>query len=383
MDEGDHREPRSLSLSRIVWRVPPLSDSELASLRSTFEDFAREAAGTSPLYERLSLESAEDDAVVSLLTAAPTRQRRPNLLFAAAHDILLSGTDHELATYYPSVGGRRRPDGDTFAVFRSFIEDFDDEIVSRLQNRATQTNEPGRCAALRAGLGQLPIAADRPLAVLELGTSAGLLLHVDRYRYRYDGVSVGAQDAPVTISTELRGGAPPEFGVREITERIGIDLDPLDPADPADASWLKACVWPEDVKRMKRLHAALLLAAEHNDVRFIQGDLTELLEPVVRAVNPDIAVCVMHSATLAYLDESTFHVVERTLDRLGAERDMSRLAFEGPFVEPFATQAQRLVDSADDAVFLLGLTTWVDGSRADRLLATAQPHGAWLEWLGR
>jgi ribosomal protein S18 acetylase RimI-like enzyme len=220
------------------------------------------------------------------------------------------------------------------------------------------------------------------VALLELGASAGLLLHLDRYRYRYGEVEVGPQGSDVTISPELRGASPQDLALPTIDQRIGIDLNPLDPSDPADASWLKACVWPEDLGRLRRLDAALTIASAHDDVRFVTGDLVELLEPVVRKVDPDTIVLVMHSAAFAYLDEATFHGVEETLDQLGGERDMARLAFEGPFVEPFVSLARSTSNSErDEEIFLLGLTTWMGGLRTDQLLARAHPHGAWLEWL--
>jgi hypothetical protein len=48
-------------------------------------------------------------------------------------------------------------------------------------SRRTQTNEPGRCATLLPALAAL----DGPLALIEVGASAGLCLHVDRYSYDY------------------------------------------------------------------------------------------------------------------------------------------------------------------------------------------------------
>ena len=50
--------------------------------------------------------------------------------------------------------------------------------------RSTKTNEPRRCAGL------LPVLAGiaGPLALLEVGASAGLCLYPDRYSYSYDGL---------------------------------------------------------------------------------------------------------------------------------------------------------------------------------------------------
>jgi hypothetical protein len=305
-------------------------------------------------------------------------------LFASVHDLLLGGADHELATYYRSVGGDREPDDRLFPAFHSFLQNFNDEVVHRLRTRATQTNEPGRCAALRAGLGRIAVHADRPVALLELGASAGLLLHLDRYRYHYGDMDVGPRDSAVIISPELRGASPHDLTIPTIAQRIGIDLNPLEPGDAADAAWLKACVWPEDVDRIRTLNAALTIAAANDDVRLVPGDFTQLLEPVGREVDTDLLLCVIHSAAFAYLDDATFRQVEETLDRLGTHRDLARLAFESPFVEPFVTLARSAFHTEpDEEIFLLGMTTWLRGTRSDELLARAQPHGAWVEWLGQ
>jgi hypothetical protein len=48
-------------------------------------------------------------------------------------------------------------------------------------SRTTQTNEPARCSVLLPVLAQLP----QPLALLEVGASAGLCLLPDCYGYDY------------------------------------------------------------------------------------------------------------------------------------------------------------------------------------------------------
>jgi hypothetical protein len=49
--------------------------------------------------------------------------------------------------------------------------------------RRTETNEPTRCATLLPLLALLP----KPLALLEIGASAGLCLLPDLYGYEYNG----------------------------------------------------------------------------------------------------------------------------------------------------------------------------------------------------
>lgn len=346
-----------------------------------FLGFAEEARGSSPLYETLSLAIAEDEPTATILASAQESQRRPNLLFAAVHDLLLSGVEHRLADYYASVGGALPADEDTFTAFRSFLDTYRGPIDERLRTRATQTNEPGRCSPLFPALASLR-KHNRDIALVEVGASAGLLLHLDRYRYRYEEVEAGDPTSSVVLCPELRGTPPRHLTLPTIGARVGIDLAPLDPSNAADASWLKACVWPENVGRLQTLEAALTIASENADVRFVSGDFVELLEPTVREVEKDLLVCVLHSAAFAYLDVAQFKEAEETLERLGAERDLVRLSFEGPFIQPFVSLAgpEATRESAELA-FLVGMTTWFKGKRNDRLLARAHGHGAWLEWL--
>jgi hypothetical protein len=358
------------------------SDDELTALAWRFARFAEETRGRSALYTHLSLAIADDPAAASVLMAASAPQRRPNLLFAAVHDLLFAGAEHPLAAWYPSLGGDREPDAQTMAVFRDFLDAFHDDVAERVRSRTTQTNEPGRCAALRPALARLAGRTDRAVALVEVGASAGLLLHLDRYHYRYGDVEAGPASSPVRIGPDLRGPAPAELELPRIASRVGIDLRPLSPRDPDDARWVRACVWPEDVDRLARLETALDVAAAHDDVELVRGDMVSTLVPVVGQVDEDALVCVLHSTALAYLDEDGRSSIEGTLGELGAERDLARVSFEGAFVEPFATQERDLgLNSPGEVGCLLGLTVWIDGGRDDELLARAQPHGAWLEWV--
>ncbi len=54
-------------------------------------------------YSTICREVADDESVLSLLDLAPLPQRRPLLLLAAVHDLLLSGVEHPLASYYDTV----------------------------------------------------------------------------------------------------------------------------------------------------------------------------------------------------------------------------------------------------------------------------------------
>ena len=147
------------------------------SLRTAenYRAFATEAHGRSPRYEELSLAVAEDTRLLAFLAGLPTAKRQPNLLFAAARYLL--GEPPDLAALHALVSGRG---GD---------------LAATMLARRTQTNEPARCATLLPALAMLR----QPLAIVEVGASAGLTLLPDKYSYDYDGHHVAGTDpdAPV------------------------------------------------------------------------------------------------------------------------------------------------------------------------------------------
>lgn len=179
--------------------------------------FARdEAAGRSPLYEKLSIGVARDADVLSLLAALPTVKQQPNLLFAAVKH-----------------GFGVQPD---FAAFRATLLEHWGEISATMLARSTQTNEAARCATLLPALMQLP----QPLALLEVGASAGLCLLPDRYAYDFAGHQLtpdGAHEPPRFVC-RVNDATPLPMRLPEIVWRAGLDLNPIDVRDEDQCRWL-------------------------------------------------------------------------------------------------------------------------------------------------
>lgn len=356
-----------------------LSDEQQQDLAGRFERFAAETAGDSPLYATLARGLAAQPTALELLAQAPARQRRPNLLLAAVHDLVLAGLSHPLSAYYPSVGGDRPADDGAVRAFVDVLEEQRHGVLRRVTTRTTQTNEVGRCAALWPALHHLAARDGRPLALVELGASAGLLLHLDRYAYDLGGPA-GAPHAPVRLAPELRGRTPDLDGHVRVASRTGLDLAPLDATDPGDARWLAACVWPENTERHARLHGALQVARAHADLDLRRGDVvTTLPSTLARASDDDVLPCAFHSAALAYLRREERDTVAEALAAAGRVRDLGWLSLEGPFLAPFVDLDPP--SRPDEPYLLLGLTTWTAGDRRDELLARVHPHGRWLEWL--
>jgi Uncharacterized protein conserved in bacteria (DUF2332) len=230
----------------------------------------REARGVSPRYERLSLAVSRNAELLALLGTLPPAKRQPNLLLAVVR--LLGGPVDDPAAF---LG---------FAVANWPV------VEAHLRNRATQTNEAGRCALLLPVLATLP----QPLALLEVGASAGLGLFPDRYSYRYGDHAIGS-DGPVLRCAIT--GAPPPTSVPEVVWRAGLDLNPLDVTDPADLAWLEALVWPEHAHRRARLHAAAAIAAADPPL-LVRGDLVDDLPSLAAQAPPDATLVVFHTSVL-------------------------------------------------------------------------------------
>jgi hypothetical protein len=181
-----------------------------------FERFAeQECRGVSPLYERLSLGIAADPELLALAAHAGAGQPAPNLLLAAVHFLLLKGARHALSAHYPSV---RRPSargapapldelGEPYPAFRSFCDEHAATLQHLISTRLVQTNEVRRSACLLPAFGLVARrGGDRPLALVEIGASAGLNLLWDRYGYDYgQGRRYGDPHSPVQISCTPRG----------------------------------------------------------------------------------------------------------------------------------------------------------------------------------
>lgn len=351
-----------------------------AELAERFARFAaREAQGSSPLYERLCRDLAHAAPVRELYARVDARQRRPNLLLAAMHAVILAGADHDLAAYYPSVGGSRAPDDALVPTAVDFLATHRRRLHAWMTQRTTQTNEVRRSALLLCALNQ--ISWRGPPALVDVGAAAGLNLLVDGYGYRFGQQQLNTA-APVRVDCTPVGAMPlPDLRLVPITERIGVDRSPLDLTDPEDVLWLRACIWPEHRHRRELLDAAIALTRCHPPP-VIAADALELDEVAAR-LSADLHVVVFHCATLAYLPPPQRDAFAARLEAIAANRYLSWISIEGPFIPPY----DRLDDTHpigpidDRAYFIVGLTEWPHRQRHDRLLARADPHGSWIQWL--
>jgi hypothetical protein len=324
-----------------------LDDDPMAAAAAQYGWFARwEAQGRSPLYESFTAGMAGDSEVLGLIVALPAAKRQPNLVLGAVHYLFGALAD--------------------YGAFRAVLVERWDEIRDVILSHQTQTNEAARCATLLPLLAGLP----QPLALLEVGSSAGLCLLPDHYRYDYGDGVFGPPDSPVLLRCDARGGAPVPAAVPEVAWRAGIDLNPIDVNDPAAVGWLEALVWPDEEERLERLRAAIGVARA-DPPPLTQGDLVECLADVASKAPSDATLVVFHTAVLTYLSAADRDRFATEVRRLGATWVANEALGVLPSVEAKLRSGEtdgRLGD------FLL--------SRNGEPVAWTDTHGTWVEWRG-
>ncbi|OJF12514.1 DUF2332 domain-containing protein [Couchioplanes caeruleus] len=222
-----------------------------------------------------------------------------------------------------------------------------------------------RCATLLPVLARLP----QPLALLEVGASAGLCLYPDAYQYRFgeDPRVLGPTDSPVRLTCAVSDDVPRPASVPTVVWRAGLDLNPLDVNDDDDVRWLDALIWPEQQQRRERLQAAVRIARA-DPPHLVKGDLLADLPALAAQAPTDATLIIFHSAVLAYVPPDT----RRTFIELVRGLRGHWISNEGVGVLP-ELGATVEIDSAGPARFLLAL----DG----RAVARTGPHGQEIRWL--
>lgn len=319
----------------------------LDKIRDRYRAFAeREARGVSPLYEELANRVADSEALQRFISSFPPAKQQPNLLFAAVRH--LCGTPR---------------DSDEFG-YR--IETHAESLRALILSRRTQTNEPGRCATLLPVLASLP----EPLALIEVGASAGLCLLPDCYGYDYGRVRILPEPIPgmetPIFPCRANDATPLPQRAPQVAWRAGLDLNPLDLSDPEEVKWLESLVWPGQEGRVERLRGAIRVA-RHFPLPVRLGNLLTDLPALAATAPTGATLVVFHSAVLSYVqptDRKTFVDVVRGLNAVW-------ISNEAPGVLPEIDRRSAVEVPANR--FILS----VDGNP----VAFTGPHGQALDWI--
>jgi len=243
-----------------------------------------------------------------------------------------------------------------------------DEPLTRFLDSAPQTNEVARSAALLPGFLRIAARTGLPLAIREIGSSAGLNLWFDRYRYDYGAFAWGPRDGRVKIACEWRGAVEPMADAIEVADRRGCDIRPIDPSDPATRARMLAYIWPDQAERLARAEAALDAAARET-LRVEAIDAALFAERELAAVAPGRALVLAHTIFWQYLPSATKAAIRATI---------AEAADRATTASPFAwLRAEAEAEERRGAVLRLSL--WPNGP-VDEVLAVASFHGQWIEW---
>lgn len=288
----------------------------------------------------------------------------PLRLCGALHALSRSGAAAGLAALYPP---NPLPSAETlWADLQGAFVAHEATLLPWL-DLAPQTNEVARSAVLMAGLAVVATETGLPLALRELGASAGLNLRLDRYRNELGSRVLGDPASEVRLKPEWDGPDVPDAVIRVVSRR-GIDLNPLDVTDERHRERLLAFVWADQAERLARLQAALA-AAERDPPALDRGDAADWLEAELeQTAEPGIARVVMHSIAFQYFPAAT-------QERIGAA--MTRAGEAAEAETPLAWVSYEIEPESGSAV--LRLRTWPDGR--NRALARADPHGRRVSWL--
>lgn len=263
-----------------------MANSERDRAADWFRRFASAEGAESPRYRDWALGIAEDNELLSLVIKLPLSKRQPVLVLTCAR----------------VAGVPLRP----FETARDDFIALWPAIAKLAKMRSTQTNDPRRCTPLLVALDRIR----GPIALIEVGASAGLTLFPDRYSFVWNArgrpVMSHPADGPstVTLKADIAGwGANPPRRPK-IVHREGIDLSPLDVTKPADRDWLESLVWPEQTERLAIVRAAADIVAQSPPTVTAGDAVAEIRSAVARArkAAPKATIVVTSPAVLVYLD---------------------------------------------------------------------------------
>lgn len=334
-------------------------------LSQKFTAFAKnECKGSSELYEFLALEIAKDNELLELCTNVRNGQPVPNLFLGAVHYLLLKGFEHKLKDFYSSIVVEVKRPNDSFEYFKEFCLINKNELIHLLQTKLVQTNEVRRCAYLYPVFSFIYEKTKKPLALIEIGTSAALQLLWDKYSYSYNEIEVvGNKDSRLHITSKLEGNVTPFLlpTPPPVSTRVGMDLNTVDLSDAEEYLWLKSLIWPEHKERLMMFERAASYIKEY-PVQLIEGDGVSLLKGIVNGVSNDSTVCIFHTHVANQMPIETRKQLLSIVESIGKDREVFHI--------------YNNIQDRD-----LHLDFYLNGEEHKQTIAETEGHGKWFKWL--
>ncbi len=280
-------------------------------------------------------------------------------LAGGLHALVLAGQDADLVAAYPP---NMVSDDALWHAVDGALRRHADALDAAL-DQPPQTNEVRRSATIIAAAQTLAQRFPIPFVVSEIGASAGLNLNWDHYALRLGAHRYGPEGAPVTLVPDWRGSLPPSGPTPVVVERRGIDLAPIRPDDPPERLRLLSYIWPDQVERVERTHAALTLPPAPVDC----GDMYPWLAERLAEPRTGTLHLIFHTLVWPYVSTKTQTLCNALFDAAGAR------ATEAAPLARFSMEPTEDRSKAD-----LLLTFWPRGDTVR--LGSAGFHGEWVEW---
>jgi hypothetical protein len=258
-----------------------------------------------------------------------------------------------------------RGEGDAEPILADALYRHDDTLLPWLDG-PPQTNEIGRSAALMVGLLAVARRFGHPFDLIEIGSSAGLNLLIDRIAFDLGGTAFGPADAPLRLTPDWRGPAPLPASIA-FAAIAGCDAAPIDATDPAAAERLRAYVWAEKAERLTRIDTAIAMLRAR-PVALQHADAAEWVERRLALPQAPMTTRVLvHSVVWQYLGAERQARITTAIERAGAAASADR---------PLAWVTME--PNRDLAAHETTIRFWPGGHNAV-VVARSHPHGEWIE----
>jgi len=291
----------------------------------------------------------------------PIADALPLRIAGGLHALARSGREELLTRYYTTHDLEAHP------ILRQALAKWDDWLSPWLDG-PPQTNEVARAGALWPGMLEIARRFGPDMEWIEIGSSAGLNLNMDRFGYQLGPTRTGDRLSAVQLSPAWTGPSPQAVPVH-VHDRVGIDLNPLDVSDPVIAERMMAYIWPDQPQRLARADAAIRVA-QANPPPLVKGDACLLLAPLLAEPQAEGRTRVIfHSIVLQYFPPDARAQVKDMIEAAGARSDAAR---------PLAWLSMEFPAQVTEA--RLTLRSW-PGDGAETVLATVHPHGASVNWV--
>ena len=186
----------------------------------------------------------------------------------------------------------------------------------------------------------------------------------DRFGLEVNGTRFGPTDPVLTLRPEWEGPLPAPSAPK-VTERRGVDLNPIDPTSPEGHLRLLAYLWADQPERIERTKAAISVS----EGQLSKGDAAAWLDGRLAAPRPGTLHMVYHTIAFQYFPKASQDHIRKAMEAAGAkatpDAPLAWLSMETDGTPPGAGLTLRL---------------WPEGRTVN--LGRVDFHGRWVRWDG-